>query len=104
MAAGYRNLPAIMTSGAATGLGYGAYKYATSGKDDEPQQQSSGPAFSEGDRPYVDFWNKVDGNAPPSSPAPAAQPQPQANPAGTPDMNDTTLMQLQRLMKSREYA
>jgi hypothetical protein len=105
-AAGYRNLPALTTTGVGLGALYGGYRLLGSGTTEPPQPQGS--AVPEHMRSqFDDIWDRASGAAPSSPPA---QPVPDTsgtsapNPAGTPSNNNTTLMQLQRLMKSREYA
>lgn len=85
-----RNLPGIAV--AAPPLVYGAYRLMNSGSSAPPAQP-----------PQVDPGNYNDLFGIPGRAAPPPQPAPQGgNPAGTPPANNTTLMQLQRLMQSRE--
>lgn len=87
-----RNLPGIAV--VAPPLAYGAYRLMNSGSSAPPAQP-----------PQVDPGNYNDLFGIPGRAAPPPQPAPQGgNPAGTPPANNTTLMQLQRLMQSREMA
>lgn len=83
-----RNWPAAL----ATAAGLGAARYMLGSGTSAPANQ---PPAKLDPSEYLRLFG---------TPAQNAPAQPQANPAGTPPPDNTTLMQLQRLMRSREMA
>jgi hypothetical protein len=93
---GVRNWPAA----AATAAGLGAARYMLGSGTSQPAEKS--PTSMDPSQ-YMSLFG-LQPQPQQQAPQQQVQPQPKANPAGTAPDDNTTLMQLQRLMQSREYA